>query len=68
MFRRFINSSNSLFDLILQIPLSSLVGPEIKVAGGRKGRPSLSWMVSVDLNLRNVSVKRRIERASGRRE
>ena len=29
MFRRFINSSSSLFVFILQIPLSSLVGPYI---------------------------------------
>jgi hypothetical protein len=45
--------------------------PEGKVAGGRKGgkgRPRLRWMVYVDLNLRNMSVKRRIDRASGRRE
>jgi len=57
-----------LFDLILQLPLSSLVGPESKVAGGRKGRSSLSWMVYVNLNLRNMGAKRRIERAAGRRE
>ena len=29
MFRCFINSSNSMFDLILQLPLSFLVGPKM---------------------------------------
>jgi hypothetical protein len=42
--------------------------PEGKVAGRSRGRPRLSWMGYVDLNLRNINVKKRIERASDRRE
>ena len=42
--------------------------PETRVVGRRKGRHILSWMIYVDLNLRNMNVKIRIERASSRRE
>jgi len=42
--------------------------PEGKIVGGSRGGLRLSWMSYVDLNLRNMNVKRRIERTSDRRE
>lgn len=56
-----------MFDLILQTPLSSLVGSESKVAGGRRGRPSLSWMFYVDLNFFEYECKKTNRKSFGQK-